>query len=250
MMRAMQTTDQPLSSPTAVRLEGLSVRLGRTLAVADVTLDCHEGEWILVTGPSGAGKTTLLRAINGLCTPSAGRVWALGTSIPGRTRRQARQAWRQTGTVLQQVAVFETRSARANVELALRAAGRERTAARREAAEWLERLGLAASVDAYPWRLSGGQRQRVALARALAPRPRLLVLDEPTSALDQATAGIVLEAIAELAAGGTAVVMCSHRPDEVRGRWDRWVAMRDGRLMAGVGPAAEDPGRASRPARP
>jgi ABC-type lipoprotein export system ATPase subunit len=233
-MRATQRAGAPAPTPAVARLEAVSVRLGSTPALRDVSLDCAAGEWVLITGPSGAGKTTLLRALNGLCPPAAGRVTTLGTAIPGRTRREARQAWRRTGTVLQQVALFETRSARANVELALRAAGRDRSSARVEAGEWLERLGLADTVDAYPWRLSGGQRQRVALARALAPRPRLLLLDEPTSALDRETAGVVLEAIGEQAAAGACVVMSSHRPDEVA-RWDRRVAMRDGMLLAPAG---------------
>jgi ABC-type methionine transport system ATPase subunit len=200
-----------------VRCRELEVRIGKTRIIAGVSLDCSPGEWIVVTGPSGAGKSTLLRTINGLCQPSAGRVLALGSWIPGRRQREARRVWRQTGTVQQEVALFETQSVLGNVELGLGAAGWEGSAARRIALHWLERLGLGDKVQHRPRDLSGGERQRVALARALAPGPRLLLLDEPTSQLDRATARVVLLAIQELAERGTTVVMSSHRDDELAG---------------------------------
>jgi ABC-type multidrug transport system ATPase subunit len=193
----------------------LKVCIGTATIIDNVTFACCSGEWVVLAGPSGAGKTTLLRAINGLCPPTAGRVWSLGSWMPGRTRREAQQAWRRTGTVPQDLALFETQSAGANVGLALRAAGRSRAVARRDARDWLERFGLADRFNAYPRSLSGGERQRVALARALAPQPQLLVLDEPTAHLDDGAARIVLAAIRDLVRNGATVVMASHRDAEV-----------------------------------
>jgi ABC-type multidrug transport system ATPase subunit len=198
-----------------VRCCELQVCVGNAQIIRDVTFDCCRGEWIVLTGRSGAGKTTLLRTINGLCPPSAGRVWALGSWMPGRSRSEAHRAWRGTGTVLQELALFSTKTAAANVEIGLRAAGRDRNSARRDARHWLERLGLSAKFDEFPGELSGGERQRVALARAIAHRPQLLILDEPTSHLDHGSAKIVLTAIRELVEGGAAVVMSSHRDQEV-----------------------------------
>lgn len=198
-----------------VRCCELEVCIGAAKVIRNVTFDCCSGEWAVITGPSGAGKTTLLRAINGLCPPSAGTVWALGSWIPGRSRREAQQAWRNTGTVLQELALFATRSAEANVALGLRAGGHDQRSARREARTWLERLGLADKAAEYPGRLSGGERQRVALARALAPRPQLLLLDEPTAHLDHGSARIVLAAIKELVHDGATVIMSSHHEQEV-----------------------------------
>jgi ABC-type multidrug transport system ATPase subunit len=198
-----------------VRCCELEVCIGSARVISDVTFNCCEGEWIVVTGPSGAGKTTLLRAINGLCPPTAGRVWALGSWIPGRSRRDALQAWRNTGTVQQDLGLFTTRSAVANVEIGLRSAGRDRQAARREAHDWLDRLGLGDKAAEYPGRLSGGERQRVALARALAPRPQLLILDEPTAHLDHGSAKVVLLAIRDLVRDGATVVMSSHHKEEL-----------------------------------
>ena len=217
---------------TTVRACDLGVRFGAVQVLYPMSFECCEGEWVLLTGPTGAGKSTLLRALNGLCSPTEGRAFALGSWIPGRSRREAASVWKQTGTVLQEVALFETRSARGNVELSLRAAGFSRAAARSKAVEWLERLNLGDKTDRYPWRLSGGERQRVALARALAPSPRLLLMDEPTSALDRATARIVLDAVRELADRGSTVLMSSHREDEVVAMCDRRIELRQGRLVA------------------
>jgi D-methionine transport system ATP-binding protein len=200
-----------------VTADRVTVELSGRRVLRDLSFVCRPGDWTLLTGPSGAGKSTLLRTINGLCTLRSGDLEVLGSHLPGRSRREARQAWRQTGTLLQEIALFDTRSARGNVEIGLRAAGQDRSARRHLATEWLDRMGLDDRHGAYEWSLSGGQRQRVALARALAPRPRLLLLDEPTSALDTATARKVLLAIQELVNEGTAVVMSSHREDEAVG---------------------------------
>jgi ABC-type methionine transport system ATPase subunit len=214
----------------SVRCCDLEVCLGRARVIRNVTFDCCRGEWLVISGPSGAGKSTLLRTINGLCPPSAGRVWALGSWIPGRAGREARRVWRQTGTVLQELALFETRTALGNVELGLQAAGRGGQAARMEALEWLERFGLADKAHEHPGRLSGGERQRVALARAIAPRPQLLILDEPTSQLDRGTARIVLAAVRELIEDGATVVMASHREDEVARLRTCHLVLREGRV--------------------
>jgi ABC-type multidrug transport system ATPase subunit len=240
--------EQNAGGSPVVSLEEVSVCFGESRVLEKVTLDCCPGEWTVLAGPSGSGKSTLLRTINGLCPPAEGRVRTLGTSVPGRTRRQARRAWRHTGTVLQEVALFETKSAQANVELGLQAAGCSKQDARQIAFDWLERFGIADKSKAYPLRLSGGERQRVALARALARRPQLLILDEPTSALDKRMALLVLEAVKELVLEGATVIMSSHRPDETLHLCSRSVALHDGRIVdldGSIDPAAP---RAATPA--
>jgi polar amino acid transport system ATP-binding protein len=204
-----------------VRVCDVTVAFGSCRALENVSFECHAGEWTLIYGPSGGGKSTLLRAINGLCPPTNGTIWTLGTCIPGRSTAEARKAWRQIGTVLQEVALFETKTALENVELALRAVGRDAKQVRREATAWLERLGLADKLHEFPCTLSGGQRQRVSLARAMAVNPRLLVLDEPTSALDHDTARIAVAAVKEFVERGATVIMSSHRVDEIASLCDR-----------------------------
>jgi ABC-type methionine transport system ATPase subunit len=215
-----------------VRCCDLVVCVGSARIIDRVTFDCCQGEWVVITGPSGAGKSTLLRAINGLCPPSAGRIWALGSWIPGRPRREAQQVWRRTGTVLQELALFETKTAAVNVELGLRAAGHDHRVARRQAITWLERFGLEDKTNAYPAHLSGGEKQRVAIARALAPQPQLLILDEPTSHLDNGSARIVLTAIKELVEEGATVVMSSHRLEEIASLRSCHIVLERGRVSS------------------
>lgn len=194
-----------------------------------VSLDCCEGEWTLLRGPSGAGKSTLLRLLNGLCTPTSGQVFTLGSAHPGRSRREARSVWRQCGTVLQEVALFETKTARQNVSLPLRSAGVGRRLASERACEWLSRLGLGDKVDEFPCHLSGGQRQRVALARAFAGQPKVLFLDEPTSALDRDNARRVLSMLRDLVEAGATVVMAGHGVEDMAD-CTRIIDMRSGRI--------------------
>jgi ABC-type methionine transport system ATPase subunit len=217
-----------------VRCCDLEVCIGDARIIRNVTFDCCRGDWMVVTGQSGAGKSTLLRAINGLCPPSAGRVWALGSWLPGRPRREARRVWRSTGTVQQEPALFQSKSVLANVEMGLRAAGVDRVAAGRQARDCLDRFGLDDKVRERPASLSGGERQRVALARAIAPGPELLILDEPTAHLDDGSARVVLSAIQDLVAQGATVVMSSHRESEVADLATCRIVLSEGRVSGGA----------------
>jgi len=216
-----------------VKVCDVSVHYAGCSPLRDVSFECRPGELTMLCGPSGGGKTTLLRAINGLCEPSRGVIWTLGSRIPGRSSRDARAVWQQIGTVVQEVALFETMTALANVELALRATSANSRRPRAEATAWLERLGLADKLHQYPCQLSGGQRQRVALARAFVARPRLLLLDEPTSALDHESAGVVLDALKELIRDGASVVISSHRLDELARLCDQRICLADGHVCIG-----------------
>jgi ABC-type polar amino acid transport system ATPase subunit len=221
-----------LDPEITVKVSDVSVAVGDAQLLENVTFDCRAGEWTLIYGPTGSGKSTLLRAINGLRPLTRGYISTLGTRIPGRSGREARTVWRKTGTVLQEVALFETKTALENVALVLRTTGLDGQSARDRATNWLDHLSLGKKVQEYPCRLSGGERQRVALARAFAVQPRLLLLDEPTSALDKATAKIVLVTVKELVERGATVLMSSHRMDEIAEVCDQQIGLRDGQLSA------------------
>lgn len=213
-----------------VRVEQVGIQVNDAWLLDGISFACRQGEWTLLDGPSGSGKSTLLRAINGLRVPTRGRIWTLNSEIPGRTGLKAREVWRQTGTVLQEIALFETRTATHNVELALRSVGVDRATARARAIDWLARMRLEDKLDEYPCNLSGGQCQRVALARALAIEPRLLIMDEPTSALDREVASVFFEAVKQLVGQGTTVVMSSHRADEVVELCHQRISLLKGRI--------------------
>ncbi|MFJ3499371.1 MULTISPECIES: ABC transporter permease [unclassified Streptomyces] len=212
---------------------------GRWALHADVTgftrltLDAGPGTTIAVVGPNGAGKTTLLRALLGL-TPRARADLRLGdedvTALPPHRRHVA---W-----VPQDGALFPHMSALANTAYGLRAQGVARSEARREAQNWLDRLGVGHLGHRKPAQLSGGQAQRVALARALAARPRLLVLDEPLAALDQTTRAHVRHTLrTHLAGFGGVCLVVTHDPVEAVSLADRVLVLQDGRALQDDTPA-------------
>ncbi|MFJ9109638.1 ABC transporter permease [Streptomyces sp. NPDC102283] len=198
-----------------------------------LTLDAPGSTTIAVVGPNGAGKTTLLRALLGL-TPRAHAALRLGDSdVTGLPPHRRGVAW-----VPQDGALFPHLSALANTAYGLRAHGVPRAAARREAQDWLDRLGVGHLAHRKPAQLSGGQAQRVALARALAARPRLLLLDEPLAALDQTTRARVRHTLrGHLADFGGVCLIVTHDPVEAVSLADRVLVLEDGRVLQDEPPA-------------
>ena len=158
-----------------VRVHGVSKSFANGVAaLADVSLDVAEGEFMSVLGPSGCGKTTLLRLIAGLAGPNGGRV----ERPTGRN---------ETGFVFQEPTLMPWATTLANVALPLKLAGMTRAERVTRAAKALAGVGLAGFERSYPRELSGGMKMRVSIARALVTRPRLLLMDEPFAALDEIT---------------------------------------------------------------
>ena len=163
----------------SIRVENVSKRFGRFVALDDVSLDVPSGELIALLGPSGSGKTTLLRVIAGLETADSGTVRYKDEDVTGRSARE-----RNVGFVFQHYALFRHMSVFENVAFGLRVRKRKATDVDRRVRELLRLVRLESFERRYPSQLSGGQRQRVALARALAIEPKVLLLDEPFGALD------------------------------------------------------------------
>jgi NitT/TauT family transport system ATP-binding protein len=168
-----------------ITLEGMSVTFttrSRTVAaVADVSLEVGEGEFLALLGPTGCGKSTLLRVVGDLTEPTAGTVRIRGGPAHGARQRN------EFGFVFQEPALLPWRTALENVCLPLEVVSypTERRGAR--CRELLDLVGLLGFRDSYPHELSGGMKQRVAIVRALAWGPSILLMDEPFSALDELT---------------------------------------------------------------
>lgn len=193
------TGSQPLFSkaiPTegGLGFEALSVSQRNLLLLADLTMTVPAGSTMAIMGRSGVGKTSLLRVIAGLAEPMSGRVLRPAGRVP---------------IVFQEPRLLPWRTTRQNVELVLP------KAERRNAIEWLGRVGLADAVDKYPLTLSGGMRQRVSIARALACESPLVLVDEPFSHLDVVTADqLRTELKRHLAETGRTCIWVTHDPAE------------------------------------
>ncbi len=183
-----------------------TVRKGGKTILGPVSLSLSGPGTTILLGPNGAGKSSLLRLMHGLDRPASGSVtWAAPRDIA-----HLHQAF-----VFQQ-AILLRRSVLDNIAYPLIAHGTPRTAARKAAGDWLDKIGLTAHANRPANTLSGGERQKMAMARALIRAPSVLFLDEPCSNLDgQATAEI--EALlADAHANGTRLIMATHDLGQAR----------------------------------
>ena len=181
-MTVAEAPEQALRDRAAdhdVRLIRLTKRFEGVVAVDDISLDIHRGQFFALLGPSGCGKTTTLRMIGGFEEPTEGRIELGGVDVASLPPYK-----RDVNTVFQSYALFPHLSIFENVAFGLRRRGVKGSELRTRVGESLELVGLAGFERRKPRQLSGGQQQRVALARALVNRPRVLLLDEPLGALD------------------------------------------------------------------
>ena len=192
----------------AVHLRGVTIALGGTTIVRDLSFDVAPGSVHCVIGPNGGGKTSLMRAILGL-VPHAGEI-AIQSSAPitlGYAPQSLDLDRTMPLTVRDVMAVMNQRRP------AFLGSSR-RARADQDAA--LARLGLATKGDRLFGMLSGGERQRLLFAQALLPSPDLLIMDEATAHMDDEGARLVESIVADLAKHGTTVIWVSHDADQVR----------------------------------
>ena len=201
----------------------------RVQALAGVSLDVREGEFVALVGRSGCGKSTLLNLAGVMDFPTAGEVRIDGstTSVLGDTELTELRR-RKVGFIFQSFQLLHTLTVVENVELPLLLAGKSNAReAVRERLRWVELDELG---DRFPHQLSGGQMQRVAIARALVHSPRILLADEPTGNLDTATGSVILQLLLRLTREQkTATIMATHSL-EAASACDTLVKMRDGRI--------------------
>jgi putative ABC transport system ATP-binding protein len=197
----------------------------------DINLTLFAGDTCAIIGPSGSGKTTLLGLCAGLDDATAGSVRLEGQPLEALDQ-DARAALRNrlVGFVFQNFQLIPTLTAIENVLVPLELRGE--SGRRRDAAEILAQVGLAARLDHYPLQLSGGEQQRVALARAFIHRPKILFADEPTGNLDAETSEPIVEMLFKLnRESGTALMLITHDPG-LAARARRVVKMRGGTIVA------------------
>lgn len=225
-------TMTPEAGTPKIRLEGiakeyLAPRTGqRSLAIADVSLNVHQGEFLCIVGPSGCGKSTILNMIAGLVKPSRGVLAMDGNPIlgPGAER----------GVVFQDYALFPWKTVRENIEFGPRfRTDRPLSSPERDrlVRHYIDLVSLTGSEHKYPHELSGGMRQRCAFARALANEPEVLLMDEPFAALDAQTRLILQEELLRIwgealpRAARKTVIFITHGIDEAVFLADRVVVM-------------------------
>ena len=209
-------------TPPLLDIRGISRRYDTkrtdTLALENVSLTVHEGEFVCLLGPSGCGKSTLLNIVAGFEAPDAGEVLELGEVVTGPGPDRV--------VVFQEAALFPWLNVRANVEFGLRLAGVGKSERRERGEEFLQLVGLQRFAKALVHELSGGMKQRVQLARSLALNPRMLLMDEPFAALDAQTRDVLQEELQSIwAATGKTILFVTHNVREAVLLADRVVVM-------------------------
>jgi putative ABC transport system ATP-binding protein len=178
----------------------------------------------------------LLQLLGALDRPNDGNVFFEGRDL-GRLRDHelAKLRLGAFGFVFQQFNLIPTLTAAENVQAAIAPLGLPRSELEARAHALLAEVGLADRTSHLPPHLSGGEQQRVAIARALVSEPRVILADEPTGNLDSESGAGIIEVLAGLPASrGTTVVVATHN-HELAARAPRRLAMRDGRIVDGVG---------------
>ena len=226
-------------STIVLRLENVRAGYGRVEVLHGVDLALEPGHILGLLGRNGAGKTTALRAIMGLVDGLHGSIRIEGTELVGLPPHRVPGhglAWVPQGRRL-----FPEMTVEENLRLGALAGG----------GEFAERLDFL--IDLFPVlkermhtparRLSGGQQQMVAMARALASGPRVLLLDEPTEGLQPSLVDRILEAVRELRAAGTTLLLVEQKVEAALAVADRIAFIENGRIREYATPEslARDP---------
>jgi ABC-2 type transport system ATP-binding protein len=213
-----------MDASLAVRARGITKCFGEVVALDGVDLDVTPGRVHGLVGPNGAGKTTLLGLLLGLAVADSGSLEILGTPV-GR----ALAGPDGVSGFVDGPGLYPSLTARQNLAALVALRGRDAPSAGID--EVLDEVGLTDVADDRVRGFSLGMRQRLGLAAALLTMPRLLVLDEPTNGLDPAGKNQVHQVLARLVAGGTAVVLSSHRMDDVEALCSEVTILNTGRVV-------------------
>ena len=206
---------------------------GQQVALKQIDLTIHPGEFVTIVGKSGSGKSTLINMITGIDRPSSGAVLINRTPLHELSENELAQ-WRgaNLGIIFQFFQLLPTLTVLENILLPMDfLPGYHAGRARERGLQLLALVEMEAHADKLPAALSGGQQQRVAIARALANDPPLLIADEPTGNLDSKTADHVFRLFETLAAQGKTIVMVTHDSDLAL-RAHRSITIADGEIVS------------------
>ena len=220
-----------------VEMRNVSKRFGAIVALRQVSLAIGAGEVVGLVGDNAAGKSTLMKILSGVHSPDAGEILLDGRPCAFTSPMDARGAGIEM--VYQDFALVPELSVTQNIFLGrellqpgLRSRFVDKPRMRERATHLIERLGLRVPpVDTPVRAISGGQQQAVAIARATAFDARLVIMDEPTANLGMAAIGKVRAAIGRLKSHGVAVIVISHRIEDVLETADRAVVLKHGAVV-------------------
>lgn len=211
-----------------IEIKHLSKAFGANVVLKDINFTVNKGDVTCIIGASGSGKSTILRCINLLETPTSGDILYHGDSILTKGFKQTEYRV-HVGMCFQSFNLFSNMTVLENCMIGqIKVLKKTKEEAKRNALVYLQKVGMAAYINARPDQISGGQKQRVAIARALAMEPEVLLFDEPTSALDPEMVGEVLNVMKRLAKEGMTMIVVTHEMGFARQVSNKVLFMADG----------------------
>lgn len=216
-----------------IEAHGLTKHYGEVHALDGLELTAHSGRVTALLGPNGAGKTTFISAVATLVRPTSGTLRVAGIDALA----EPKQVRRIIGLAGQYASVEPAMTGTENLEMVARLFGLDKRETRTASAEVLDRLGLADAGDRLVRTYSGGMRRRLDLGASLVGRPRLLLLDEPTTGLDPRSRSELWDAIRNLVADGTDVLLTTQYLEEADQLARDIVIVDHGRVIAAGTPA-------------
>lgn len=215
-------------SMSIIVLDNLLKRYGRNIAVDNINLKIEENELFGLLGPNGAGKSTAINMICGLLKPTQGEIYVDGMSL----RENALECKKRLGLVPQEIALFDTLSARENIEFFGKLAGLRGKLLKEKVDEALEFVELSDKQKTAPKGFSGGMKRRLNIACAIVHHPKIIIMDEPTVGIDPQSRNHILESVRKLNSMGSTVIYTSHYMEEVEALCSRIAIIDHGRLIA------------------
>jgi ABC-2 type transport system ATP-binding protein len=211
-----------------IEADGLTKQFGKVHALNRLDLTIPSGQVVAILGPNGAGKSTFIRTVATLLRPDAGQLRVAGHDIV----EEPMAVRRLIGLAGQSAAVEGAMTGRENLAMVARLYGQNTRASRASAEAVLDRMGLTDAADRRVKTYSGGMRRRLDLGASLVGRPRLLLLDEPTTGLDPGSRVALWDAIRELGATGTDILLTTQYLDEADRLAASIVIIDEGRVIA------------------
>ena len=214
-----------------IEIQHLSKLFGANVVLKDINFKVNKGDVTCIIGASGSGKSTMLRCINLLETPTSGDILYHNTSILQKGFKQDEYRT-HVGMCFQSFNLFNNMTVLENCMIGqIKVLKKSKEEAKLNALKYLQKVGMAAYINARPDQISGGQKQRVAIARALAMEPELLLFDEPTSALDPEMVGEVLNVMQTLAKEGMTMIVVTHEMGFAKTVADRVIFLENGKIV-------------------